>query len=497
MRAKSTAKADPIPAEICNLALGLSNRAIQDAQLTASPLQEVPNGAAKEARLYSNKCWKGTPGTSSISDYVQVDMGQLYRITAIQTQGCPDQDNWVSTYTVQYGNDGALFKSLNGAQMLNANTDRSTIVTQSFGEGFVARYVRLLPNGWKNAYMGLRMELFGCPDRKGPKGDVGPTGPTGPVGLVGFPGATGPPGPQGPKGDQGLQGATGLPGATGLQGNPGQIGAPGAKGVTGPAGATGPMGPQGSHGATGPTGQAGATGPTGSDGITGPAGRDGVNGATGPTGQTGPMGLPGKDGANGVDGLNGRDGPRGPAGKDGAPGPRGPRGPTGPKGPRGRDGVDGADGAPGPQGPPGESAGDKNMVRVSKLEGVMEELSTKLKLAISQLAEARGVMTLDPNSTPGTMQKAVEKVVSDVKQLNKYVSKSKTPISGGVASSMSFKVKSKSYPYTGIAVEREQSASPAFRENIAPPPKAEHNRPTMDIKDVFLAKLKEASRYGL
>ena len=145
-----------------------------------------------------------------------------------------------------------------------------------------------------------------------------------------------------------------------------------------PAGATGPQGP------AGPTGPTGATGPAGPTGATGPAGAAGAAGPTGPAGSAGAAGTAGTPGAAGA------TGPAGPKGDTGNTGPAGPTGPTGATGPAG------AAGAQGPAGPTGATGATGPTGPAGSTTGMVQALSTGVKLWLGTQAEYDAIGTPDP-----------------------------------------------------------------------------------------------------
>ena len=87
---------------------------IPDAQITASSEYNAGHGASN-GRL-NFKAGGGTTGawSAGINDakqWLQVDLGQSAMVTGIKTQGREDADQWVTSYTVSYSNDGTTFTS--------------------------------------------------------------------------------------------------------------------------------------------------------------------------------------------------------------------------------------------------------------------------------------------------------------------------------------------------------------------------------------------------
>ena len=93
-------------------ALGMENRAITDAQISASS-QYNEDHAANQGRLNFQKtarksgCWSAE--TNNVNQWLQVDLGQITKITRVATQGRHGVDQWVTSYQLQYRGDGVNF----------------------------------------------------------------------------------------------------------------------------------------------------------------------------------------------------------------------------------------------------------------------------------------------------------------------------------------------------------------------------------------------------
>ena len=86
-----------------DLDLGMENGQIQDNKITASS----DTGQAKNGRL--NKIGSWCAATSDSNPYLQIDLQTLHIICAVSTQGNPQGDQWVETYTLQVSTDGATW----------------------------------------------------------------------------------------------------------------------------------------------------------------------------------------------------------------------------------------------------------------------------------------------------------------------------------------------------------------------------------------------------
>ncbi|XP_078365183.1 retinoschisin-like [Oculina patagonica] len=141
----------------------MESGAILDSQITAS--SEYGNAwAAHLARLHLGGCWVARP--SDNNQWLQVDLQQKTRITRIATQGRVEENQWVTEYKLQYGEDGQIFTFYRGIAdnsdtIFQGNTDRQTVVDHDLDPIIEARYIRVLPTKWRN-WISMKMELYGC-----------------------------------------------------------------------------------------------------------------------------------------------------------------------------------------------------------------------------------------------------------------------------------------------------------------------------------------------
>ncbi|CAH3141935.1 unnamed protein product, partial [Porites evermanni] len=96
----------------CSEALGMQKKTITDAQITASSSWNSAHGPSN-ARLHfrsgHGKTGAWSSRTNDKNQWLQVDLGKKLEVTAIQTQGRYDYNQWVMSYTVSYSNDGKTF----------------------------------------------------------------------------------------------------------------------------------------------------------------------------------------------------------------------------------------------------------------------------------------------------------------------------------------------------------------------------------------------------
>ncbi|XP_072177194.1 uncharacterized protein [Diadema setosum] len=143
--------------------LGLSDRSVADAQLTASSCWNTFQ-CANAGRLFMiNHAW--SPRTMDNQQWIQIDLRQSFRLEAIMTQGRDSAEGWVTSFSISYSIDGyswTLNQDDDGlAQVYRGNEDRESLAINQFHPSFVSRFVRVEPLTW-HRHISLRFELFGA-----------------------------------------------------------------------------------------------------------------------------------------------------------------------------------------------------------------------------------------------------------------------------------------------------------------------------------------------
>ena len=92
----------------------MENSEISDGQIRSSSNWNGNSGASY-GRLYfqttGGKQGSWTAAKKNQNQWLQVDLGsQNTKVTRVATQGRQDADQWVTSYKLQYGNDGVNFQ---------------------------------------------------------------------------------------------------------------------------------------------------------------------------------------------------------------------------------------------------------------------------------------------------------------------------------------------------------------------------------------------------
>lgn len=122
--------------------------------------------SANFAKLYGSSGW--SPSPRDRQPWLQVDLGRKYRIVAIATQGTFNSYDWVTKYTLLYGDRPDAWTPYvmkGGNSTMPGNWNYYQVKRNVFHYPFTAKHIRLLPLGWNTengGKIGVRLEVFGC-----------------------------------------------------------------------------------------------------------------------------------------------------------------------------------------------------------------------------------------------------------------------------------------------------------------------------------------------
>ena len=92
----------------------MASYAIPNGQVRASSEWD-PNHAAIQGRLHyippPGKQGGWSARYNDANQWLQIDLGALFRVTGVATQGRHNHDQWVTKYKLQYSDDGVTFTS--------------------------------------------------------------------------------------------------------------------------------------------------------------------------------------------------------------------------------------------------------------------------------------------------------------------------------------------------------------------------------------------------
>ena len=112
-----------------------------------------------EAAKFSNIGW--SPNKANTNEWLQVDLGRIFRVTKVKTKGLgdwPSYYEWVTRYELEYSTNGVSWSTYGE---LAGNTDKNTAVSHNLSNGgIVAQYLRFIPLA-SYTWPVMRVEAYG------------------------------------------------------------------------------------------------------------------------------------------------------------------------------------------------------------------------------------------------------------------------------------------------------------------------------------------------
>ncbi|KAG2456044.1 discoidin domain-containing receptor 2 isoform X1 [Polypterus senegalus] len=155
----------------CRYALGMQDGTIKDDDLTASS-QWYESTGPHYARLNRDEgdgawCPAGLLQPSDVQ-FLQIDLGALYFVTLVGTQGRDARGNgneFARIYRMDYSRDGERWmswKDRSGKKVIQGNENPYEVVLKDLGPPIIAQYVRIIPVTEIPTTVCLRVEIYGC-----------------------------------------------------------------------------------------------------------------------------------------------------------------------------------------------------------------------------------------------------------------------------------------------------------------------------------------------
>lgn len=153
----------------CSIPLGMENKAISDAQITASSYLNnmFATWSPSQARLHlqgRTNAWR--PQANNPEEWLQVDFQKTMKITGITTQGVKSllTSMYVKEFLISSSQDGhnwTPFLQNGKVKVFQGNQDSFTPVLNSLDPPLLTRYLRIHPQSWVHQ-IALRLEVLGC-----------------------------------------------------------------------------------------------------------------------------------------------------------------------------------------------------------------------------------------------------------------------------------------------------------------------------------------------
>ncbi|XP_044222865.1 contactin-associated protein-like 4 isoform X1 [Thunnus albacares] len=150
--------------EVCDSAL-VSN--LQPSAFRSSSQLSSSHGPgfAKLNRREGAGGW--SPLTSDRYQWLEVDLGERTKITAVATQGRYGSSDWLTSYLLMFSDTGHNWKQYWQEDSIGSfpgNSNADSVVQYKLQQPAIARFLRLIPLDWNpSGRIGLRLETYGCP----------------------------------------------------------------------------------------------------------------------------------------------------------------------------------------------------------------------------------------------------------------------------------------------------------------------------------------------
>uniref|UniRef100_A0A3B4ZJD8 Contactin-associated protein-like 4 n=1 Tax=Stegastes partitus TaxID=144197 RepID=A0A3B4ZJD8_9TELE len=108
-----------------------------------------------------------SPLVSDRYQWLEVDLGERTKITAVATQGRYGSSDWLTSYLLMFSDTGHNWKQYRQEDSIGSfpgNSNADSVVQHKLQQPAIARFLRLIPLDWNpNGRIGLRLETYGCP----------------------------------------------------------------------------------------------------------------------------------------------------------------------------------------------------------------------------------------------------------------------------------------------------------------------------------------------
>jgi hypothetical protein len=118
-----------------------------------------PSSYCNEGQLNSKDAW--CAGSRSISDWMQMDSGEVQSIAGVIIQGRRIYAQWVKSFKVEVSDDGKEWFPVECGREFDGSTDQNTKVRILFEKPVKARFMRVNPQSW-NDWPSMRAGILLC-----------------------------------------------------------------------------------------------------------------------------------------------------------------------------------------------------------------------------------------------------------------------------------------------------------------------------------------------
>ncbi|XP_067026815.1 uncharacterized protein [Acropora muricata] len=141
--------------------VGVSNSSIiYDQRFSAS--SSLSSSCASKGRLNGASAWIPNSNNNN-NDYLQIDLGSVYVVCAVATQGNPSANDWTETYKIKTSLDNVnwqWYQENNTVKIFTGNSHKKEIVKNDLYNPLAVKFIRFYPVTF-NTSKALRVEVFG------------------------------------------------------------------------------------------------------------------------------------------------------------------------------------------------------------------------------------------------------------------------------------------------------------------------------------------------
>ncbi|XP_033105774.1 uncharacterized protein LOC117108037 [Anneissia japonica] len=160
---------------ICAEPVGMQDGSISSDRITASSEYNRNCGSSFGRLQNTDRSGAWCAQSNDQSQWLQINLGEPHTISGVLTQGRSNNDQWVTSFTVQYKMDGQdwtdIVDSNGNVNIFTGNENRNTVKTNLFPTAVTAQDIKILPQTWER-HISMRVELLGCEATEGAANDV-------------------------------------------------------------------------------------------------------------------------------------------------------------------------------------------------------------------------------------------------------------------------------------------------------------------------------------
>ncbi|XP_068677380.1 receptor-type tyrosine-protein phosphatase T-like isoform X2 [Montipora foliosa] len=141
--------------------VGISNSAVvRNQRFSAS--SSLGSFLPSKGRLNGASAWIPS-STNNNNDYLQIDLGSVYFVCAVATQGNPSAGDWTKTYKIETSLDNVtwqMYQENNTVKIFSGNSGQNFSVKSDFYNPLAVKFIRFYPVAF-NSRKALRVEVYG------------------------------------------------------------------------------------------------------------------------------------------------------------------------------------------------------------------------------------------------------------------------------------------------------------------------------------------------